>query len=38
MEYTVIKKKNEILPFAATNMNLEIIIWTEVRKRKTNTV
>ena len=33
-EHTVIKKKNELLPFAATNMNLEIIIWTEVRSQK----
>ena len=29
------KKKNEIMPFAATWMDLEIM---EVRKRKTNTI
>ena len=35
MEYSAIKK-NEIMPFAATWMDLEIIILSEVRKRKTN--
>ena len=30
-------KKNEIMPSAATWMDLEIIILSEVRKRKTNT-
>ena len=34
--YSAIKKK-EIMPFAATYMNLEIIL-SEVRKRKTNTI
>ena len=29
-------KTNEIMPFAATWMQLEIIILSEVRKRKTN--
>ena len=31
-------KKNEIMPLAATWMDLEIIILSEVRKRKTNTI
>ena len=30
-------KKNEIMPFAATWIQLEMIIVSEVRKRKTNT-
>ena len=30
-------KKYEIMPFAATWMDLEIIILSEVSKRKTNT-
>ena len=32
------KKKNQIMPFAATCMDLEIIIITEVRDRKTNII
>ena len=30
--------KNEVMPFAATWMNLEVILLSEVRRRKTNTV
>ena len=31
-------KKNEIMPFAATWMDVEILILSEVRKRKKNTI
>ena len=31
-------KRNEIIPFAATWIQLEIIILSKLRKRKTNTV
>ena len=31
-------KKNKIVPFAATWMQLQIFILSEVRKRKTNTI
>ena len=37
MEYYSTIKKNGIMPFAATWIELEIIILSEVRKRKTNT-
>ena len=30
-------KRNETMPFATTWMNLEIVILSKVRKRKTNT-
>ena len=38
MEYYSVIKKNEIMPLAATWMDLEIIILSKVRKRKTNTI
>ena len=38
MEYYSAIKKNEIMPFAATWMDLEIIILSEVRNRKINTI
>ena len=38
MEYYSAIKKNEITPFAAKWMQLEITILSEVRKRKTNTI
>ena len=36
MEYYSAIKKNEIMPFAATWMDLEIIIQGEVSQTKTN--
>ena len=36
MEYYSAIKKNEIISFAATWMDLEMIILSKVRKRKTN--
>ena len=38
VEYYSDIKKNEIMPFAATWMDLEIVIHSEVRQRKRNTV
>ena len=38
MEYYSAIKKNEIMPLAATRMNLEIIILSEVSQRKTNII
>ena len=37
MEYCSAIKKNEIMPFTVTRMELEILILNEVKKRKTNT-
>ena len=38
MEHYSTIKKNEIMPFAATWMDLEIIILSEVSQRKTNAI
>ena len=38
IEYYSAIKKNKIMPFAATWMKLEILILSEVRNRKTNTI
>ena len=38
MEYYSALKKNEIMPFEATWMDLEIIILNKVKKRKANII
>ena len=38
MEYYSAIKKNEIMAFAATWMDLDVIILSEVRQRKTNII
>ena len=38
MEYYSAIKQNEIMPFVAMWMQLEVIILSEVRKIKTNTI
>ena len=38
MEYYTAIKKNKIMPFAATWIELETFILRKVRKRKTNTI
>ena len=38
MEYYSATKKNEIMSFAATWMDLEVIILCEVSQRKTNII
>ena len=38
MEYYSAIKENKIMPFAATCMELETLVLSEVRKRKTNTI
>ena len=37
-EYYSAIKKNETMPFAATWMDLEMIVLSEVSQRKTNTI
>ena len=38
MEYYSAIKKSEIMPFAATWMDLQVIILSEVSQRKTNII
>ena len=36
--YSAIKKKNEIMPFAAMRLDLKIIVLNEISQRKTNII
>ena len=38
MEYYSTIKRNDMVPFAATWIDLEIVTLSEVRKRKTNII
>ena len=38
MEYYSVIRKNEIMPFAAIWMDLEMTILSEVRKKRTSTL
>ena len=38
MEYYSAIKKNEIMPFAATRMDLEMVILSEISQRKINSI
>ena len=38
MEYYSAVRKDKIMPFAATWMEIETLILSEVRKRKTSTI
>ena len=38
MAYYSVIIKNEIIPFSTVGMDLKIIILSEVRRRKTNTI
>ena len=38
MQYYSAIRKNEIMPFAATKMDLDIIILSEVRQRRRNII
>ena len=38
MQYYSAIKKNKIMPFAVTWMDIEIVILSEVRQRKTNII
>ena len=38
IEYYSAIKKNKIMPFAATRMQLEILILSEVSRKKTNSI